>query len=277
LLPGYAGKHNLEPAYKTLASAIREIDNETLLFFEPVVYGMILSGQGLEPSIAGSGFDEAPDEKSVFTWHYYCWFANGHGDDDYTILMKAACDKALGPQVFNAIAKDRTHLRVPSFMSEWGGKTPNVSKPDSTAVIELEAVMDLADARFESWTFYDMVSITDRDGALIGDTMRVMARPFAQAIAGTPVSMSFTSSSGIFTLKYEADPAIEAPTEIVVPALRFPHGFSIDLSDGLTWEMVQGRKNVVAISSTKLVSAPTQVATVVISPKPTTGSASLLV
>merc|ERR1712232_1159431 len=104
--------------------------------------------------------------------------------------------------------------KVPSFMSEWGGKDPNASKPDSTALIEMEAVMNLADQNFESWTFYDLVSVTNSQGALITDAMKVFARPFAQAIAGTPLSMSFDSTRNNFTLKYEVDPAVKAPTEI---------------------------------------------------------------
>lgn len=137
--------------------------------------------------------------------------------------------------------------------------------------------MDLADQNFESWTFYDMVSVTDRQGALIADAMKVLARPFAQAIAGTPVSMSFDSATNTFTLKYEADAAIEAPTEIAVPALRFPHGFDVELSDGLTWDMAEGRVNVIAVSATKPVAAPALVATITITPKQIGVSALVLV
>jgi len=298
MLPGYAGKHNLEPMHNTLAKAIRAVDKETMLLFEPVTWGMFLSGG----SIQGSGFDSPPDPNSAFAWHYYC-FLTGPDVDNYTTLNKVACDTAMGPQVFSAVSNERTRLRVPSIMTEWGGKTANASLPLSTSTVELEVNMNLADERFESWTFYDMVSIVSRSGELDYDAMKVMSRPFAQAIAGTPTSMSFDTLSstacvdcswlkcgvvssknpppctnqceqgstyisythdgcaadhykclcqhatGVFKLDYVVDPDIDAPTEIAVPSLRFPHGFSVELSDGLSWKMAENRTGIIAIAS----------------------------
>ena len=39
LLPGVAGATNLQPFYDTMAKAIRSVDNDTLIFFEPVTWG----------------------------------------------------------------------------------------------------------------------------------------------------------------------------------------------------------------------------------------------
>ena len=298
MLPGYAGQHNLEPMHNKLAKAIRAVDNETMLLFEPVTWGMFLSGGYIQ----GSGFDSPPDPNSAYAWHYYC-FLSGPDVDNYTKFNKVACDDAMGPQVFNAVSNERKRLRIPSIMTEWGGKTANVSLPLSTSTVELEVVMGLADERFEGWTFYDMVSIVSRSGELDYDAMKVMARPFAQAVAGTPTSMTFDTLSstgcvdcswlkcgivssknpppcanqcesgstyisytkdgcttdhykclcqrplGNFTLDYIVDPTIDAPTEIAVPSLRFPHGFTVELSDGLSWKMADGRQNIVAITS----------------------------
>jgi endoglycosylceramidase len=298
MLPGYAGKKNLEPMHNTLAKAIRGVDKETMLLFEPVTWGMFISGKGIQ----GSGFESPPDPNSAFAWHYYC-FLTGPDVDNYTTLNKVACDKAMGPQVFNAVSKERKRLRVPSLLTEWGGKHPNVSLPLSTSTVELEVNMNLADERFEGWTFYDMVSIVSRSGELDYDAMKVMSRPFAQAIAGIPTSMSFNTAAptacvdcswlkcgvvssknpppcanqcgpgstyisythngcsadhykcqcqqttGVFKLDYMVDPAIDAPTEIVVPSIRFPHGFTVELSDGLSWKMAENRTGIVAIAS----------------------------
>ena len=89
----------------------------------------------------------------MLTFHYYCWFADGgNGSAPFSPLSKAACDQALGPQVFDAIATDTARLRVPSFMSEWGGKSPLASRPTSRDTMEINKVMDLADKHFTSWT-----------------------------------------------------------------------------------------------------------------------------
>lgn len=135
-------------------------------------------------------------------------------------------------------------------MSEWGGKTPNFTLANSTAVEELEFVMDRSDQAFESWTFYDLVSVVDRQGNLLPTAMYTLARPFAQATAGTPLVMTFDSPTNSFTFIYEADPAIEAPTEIAVPAIRYPDGFDVQISDGSAWEMAEGRVNVISVYPT---------------------------
>ncbi|CAF4535159.1 unnamed protein product, partial [Rotaria magnacalcarata] len=39
LLPGIAGATNLQPFYDKLAKAIRSVDEDTLIFYEPVTWG----------------------------------------------------------------------------------------------------------------------------------------------------------------------------------------------------------------------------------------------
>ncbi len=39
LLPGVAGATNLQPFYEKIAKAIRSVDNDTLIFYEPVTWG----------------------------------------------------------------------------------------------------------------------------------------------------------------------------------------------------------------------------------------------
>ena len=116
------------PAYKELASAIREVDNATALFFEPTTWGMVFDGK-----VAGSGFTDVPDPNSVLTVHYYCWFAasaqNNSAPPDPSV--RTECDKLLGPEVYAAVAEDVRRLAIPSFMSEWGGKTPSAKDPAS--------------------------------------------------------------------------------------------------------------------------------------------------
>lgn len=60
-----------------------------------------------------------------------------------------------------------------------------------------------------------------------GRAITGFVRPFARRIQGTPTSMRFESRKGLFTLEYEADPAIEAATEIYAPRCQFPDGFEM--------------------------------------------------
>lgn len=306
LIPGIAGR-NLAKPYKTLAKAIREIDNETAIFFEPVTWGMIFSGR-----VAGTGFAAAPDPNSVLAYHYYCWFAAGGNDSaPYPPMKKAACDSALGPEVFKSIETDKKALKVPAMMTEWAGKSPLASQADSESTVEINKVLDLSEAHLTSWLMYDLCSILPHNysapwGPEIYDVLKVYARPFAQAVAGTPTKMAneWVKKDGAihgtrFVLEFSigneplscpicscdsptvwpasgcdascgakcgnaccciagvgscptsplpATPVITAPTEIVVPPVWFPGGFTVELSAGLSWKMAPGRRNIVAVS-----------------------------
>jgi hypothetical protein len=57
-------------------------------------------------------------------------------------------------------------------------------------------------------------------------------RPYARAIAGEPVRMSFERRRRVFELEFRHDPAVSAPTEIFLPALQYPHGAEVQVSDG---------------------------------------------
>lgn len=66
-----------------------------------------------------------------------------------------------------------------------------------------------------------------------GRAIHGFARPYARATQGTPRSQSFDSETGAFTLVFEADPAIAAPTEIAVPDIQYPDGYVVE-APGLT-------------------------------------------
>ena len=92
MLPGNAGRKSLMPSYNVVSTAIREVDQDHLIFYEPVTWGMIFNGQ-----VSGSGFDQVPggpewSDKSVLSYHYYCWLQRG-GDDPLKWYEKGVCDK----------------------------------------------------------------------------------------------------------------------------------------------------------------------------------------
>ena len=72
LIPGVAGKKNLERMHDSVAEQIRRVDTRHNIFFEPVTWGMVFDG-----TASGSGFDHVPGgpeyaNRSVFSYHYYC-------------------------------------------------------------------------------------------------------------------------------------------------------------------------------------------------------------
>jgi len=55
LLPGVAGKENLAQLYNHLNTAIRSVDEHTLIFYEPVTWSVFLNSEE-----AGIGFRSVP-------------------------------------------------------------------------------------------------------------------------------------------------------------------------------------------------------------------------
>ena len=61
-----------------------------------------------------------------------------------------------------------------------------------------------------------------------GRAVKGFCRPYARRIQGEPKSMKFDAATTTFTLLFDADPAIRAPTEIYVPVIHFPGGAKVD-------------------------------------------------
>lgn len=65
-----------------------------------------------------------------------------------------------------------------------------------------------------------------------GRALEAIVRPYARATAGTPKRMRFDRETKTFEFEFLADPSIEAPTEIFVPAFQYPRGYAVELSSG---------------------------------------------
>jgi hypothetical protein len=123
-------------------------------------------------------------------------------------------------------------------MSEWGAT-------DTVQAIKLDAVA--ADKHLMGWTHWaykfwnDPTTADNSQGLFADDTdfssvkqakARVLVRTYAQAVAGTPLTMRFRPSSGRFWFRYRPDRSIAAPTRIFVSPLHYPHGFQVSVEHG---------------------------------------------
>ena len=267
-LPGVAGKKSLSPAYDQVAKAIRSVDNETTLFFEPIVWGMVHDSEKTIQKLISSGFEHVPGgddyaDRSVFSFHYYCWFAKNGDGVEYPSWEKKACDNFLGPAVFDAVDKTSKRLGSGSMMTEFGGAffSPEASNPTGRANKELVWILGEADARLQSWTFWDLAHFYDYPEPAPGcrgndpncDSLKIMSRPYAQATAGTPTLMRFDVNSSTFNLAFEADTGIEAPTEIFLPPHIYTEGYDVHIESQLrravSWEVCDERPNTICVST----------------------------
>jgi len=73
-----------------------------------------------------------------------------------------------------------------------------------------------------------------------GRAVKAFVRPYPMCVAGQLVKVEFDYLGGTFVFEFKDDPEITAPTELFVPALQYPNGFTVNVSDG---EVLPGKSD----------------------------------
>jgi endoglycosylceramidase len=273
LLPGQAGHHNLEPFYDVISTTIRAIDPDRLIFYEPVTWGMIFNGD-----IIGSGIEHVPGgdayrDKSVFSFHYYCWWLT---DDSVMDLKKQTCDEAFGPKVFNQAKRDTVHTGGAAMVTEWG-QACDFNNANNTLVNECNVIMDLADSHLiAGWTDWYFGESLTYNFAISENAAAIFTRTYAKSVAGVPQNMSYNAETKEFSLCYElaekgglpAKAPAAQETEIFVSFDRhYAAGADIVLTSNLQLVSEDHANNLVVIKPAASVGLLREVGCVSISPK----------
>ena len=224
-LPGNAGSEHLLPLYDKLASAIDQVDNQTMIFYEPVTWGMILTGKTL-----GSGFSHVPGgdkmrERAVFSYHYYCWFAGSYDKNPFPAWLRALCDHLFFPHVIESVAKDTSATGGGMFLTEFGLCNANAPK-NSTEYQECLSVLSTTDMAGLSWTYWDSEFYLS-NGSVNTENVKLFSRPYPMALEGQLLLSQFDSASKVYTLNYL--PKENSTTYIYVPAIHYPNGFNVTI------------------------------------------------
>ena len=97
---------------------------------------------------------------------------------------------------------------------------------------------DNTNERGDQWNGEDL-SIFSRDqltgsGGIHdgGRALRAAVRPYARAVAGEPLRMSFGADHRVFEFAFRHDPAVSEPTEFYIPNFQYPEGYVVEVSDG---------------------------------------------
>ena len=270
LLPGNAGHELLEPFYNSAHDAVREVDTETLIFWEPVTYAYIVNsepniiidtlidnffknqnysialpiikqvcgdleegaveeimnmkglkssmerirtkysnikspGSGQRPSVLGPGFSAPPGgeaylNRTVMSYHYYCWALGYSSDQEFDPALRFVCDDVLGPMVFNTAGARAEELGGSARMlTEFGECNPDISHPDYQGTIQCEAVLAEADKHLQSWSYWDTASggiFWDGEGEVNWNTVKVFTRPYPPPRPGPLCPSALTRTPG---------------------------------------------------------------------------------
>jgi endoglycosylceramidase len=229
LLPGVAGKKNLQRMYDIVAAAIRQHDHRHILFYEPVTWGMVFDGAGL-----GSGFEHVPGgeqyrNRSAYSYHYYC--ASFLPSYNYhPMLQRLVCDKTLARLVWRSVTGNVKRLGGAAMMTEGmqcrGDGAYKLRSGDGVQS-ECQVNMKQLDDNLFSWVDWNF-DINN------GISNEAWARTYARAVAGRPLSMSFDPETKDFSFCFQMDPALDAPTEIFAStAFSYPDGLVVNSSENV--------------------------------------------
>ena len=166
----------------------------------------------------------------VFNVHIYCGARSpvtGNPTDT------AAC-AAQDMHSLHARASDRPALASAAqakgpawFVSEFGASSDPALLASITAAMDAQQVGWV----YWAWKYYADPTGSAAESLVMADgrlrsTARVLSRGYPQAVAGTPLSFSFSPSTGVFDLTYVPNHRIHAPTLIFLPTeVHYPHGY----------------------------------------------------
>jgi len=324
LLPGNAGHQLLEPFFNAASDAIREVDDETLIFWEPVTYAYFVntkpniivdtvldsflksqnytvflpilnqvcgdiaedaelnsndpkiqkmfkklasklslaqsfsSSTAGRPSVLGPGFSNPPGgaaylNRTVMSYHYYCWALGYASDESIDPILTTVCDDVLGPMVFNTVQARATELGGSATMlTEFGECTPYFDHPDYQGSVECNFVLGEAEKHLQSWSYWDTANggiFWDQDNNINYEAVKVFSRPYPQATAGTPVSLSYDLESRRMDFSFLPNLQIISGTEIFIPDIVYTDGFTVTMSPHLTWEHHPSQSNKIIVTA----------------------------
>lgn len=222
---------SLAPFYQRLVDAIREVDPDTWIMYQPRIlatdwgYGSYLSPLN----------DPRPGEsRLVYAPHLYPFFSHEGTYDRFGIARRHDL------RVMYQWSEERTEEigahRAPLLIGEFGMS----GRPFSKEMIEFSA--EIADTMGAGWTWWDNSAcepgrplqhwcLWDREFNE-QPKLESLVYTYPRAIAGHPIAFGFDHGSKEFFLEFESDPAITGPTEIYLPARRhYPGGWEIRSSD----------------------------------------------
>ncbi len=211
-------RKQLTAFYERIIPAMREVEKDKYLFFEPapapVTFGMPSHLQKIEDAI--------PESKIVYAPHVYP--LGTHEGQPY-----GGNDKKNVKDWHRERKKDvAKHGNIPLMCGEFG-LSPSVKDFD----VYLREITGIFDLNLWHWAYWS----NDQGGwsPLNGDgtetpILQHLVRAFPKATAGRIFSFSYDPIEVVFEMTYQNNPAVDMPTEIFIPKKHFKNGYNIEVN-----------------------------------------------
>lgn len=193
-------KNQLMPMYQKVANAIREVDMNHILFFNHNYFVNTGVATALEATKLPDG---SRDPQVAYAAHGY----------DLVVDTKEVENPSYERVefIFDRIAEGGKRMNMPVLLGEWGalhGKSAQMTVTAQHLVTQIEK------HHFSNtyWAYYG-------DIAEYPYFQKAIIRPYPQLVSGVLKSYAYDFNTGKFTMSWEEDAAIQAPTMIYLPWL----------------------------------------------------------
>lgn len=208
--------------YNRLIPAIRRLDPEKYIFFEPRSLGVNFG----QPSGLPRVQDTRSPQRLVYAPHIYPLGTDLSGA--YVDLDRQQMEEWR----VNRLREMKLHS-TPLLVGEFG-LSPTITGFDAY----LTDLHNLMDDMLAHWTYWS----NDKGGWSPFNEDRSetpiaihLLRAYPRATAGSLRSFSFDPQSKMFRMQYFSDPGLEQPTEIFVPERHYPGGWELSVSGSDRW------------------------------------------
>jgi endoglycosylceramidase len=235
VVPGGARRfeRKLSVFHRRVIRAIRQVDAQALVFYEPGV----LLGFGVDVGDGGGG-----DPNAGLSFHSYCAAALPGAPKLPRRLQQPFCTRQAQMTFDRAERHSRRH-GVALLLTEFG------ATDDPLALLRGVETADSNLASWHYWAYWNRDVVAERpEEGIVHDLSRpptrdnvkqekldVLVRPYPRALAGTPLRIAFDRPSREFDLSYttrapNGEPApAEAHTEVLVPVRHYPRGYVVEV------------------------------------------------
>ncbi len=205
--------------YDRLIPAIRAIDNDKWLAFEPQSLGVNFGLPSRLPYVEDA---REGDRRLIYAPHMYPFTL--HEGITYNLL-----DQQQMRDWNHYRTQELNRQQVPLIVGEFGGS-------DSTGGFEqfLKDTLEMYDVMGASWAYWS----NDPGGWGLLDSNRQetpkvnwLVRPYPRAIAGEPEAFSYNPDTRVFQLTFSDKAGVNGETELFIPRRHYPDGWNLEISD----------------------------------------------
>jgi len=210
---------NLTGFFQRTIDAVRKVDTSTWLYVEPT---SLLTPFPYAGDLLSLHDPRNGPPRLGYAPHLYD--ANAESPVGYT-------DFSYVPTWASFRVAEAAKLPGPLFIGEFGrsGSTPNATR-------FVDDVTTMADQHWASWTWWswDPGSWSPIAGSTPTTVGQALMQVYPTALAGNPGTFSYDPTTRVFDLTWTSRSGVGGPTELAVPSLLYPGGFTVHLTGGGT-------------------------------------------